>query len=71
LITKKALIKQRLTEAEITPEDKQWYLQTKKSNIKTQTTAIIGLERLLQWVCSLEDIKKTTLTPRQFGTDLF
>jgi asparaginyl-tRNA synthetase len=71
LITKKALIEQRLTEAEIAPEDKKWYLQTKKSYIKTQSTAIIGLERLLQWICSLEDIKKTTLIPRQFGAELF
>jgi asparaginyl-tRNA synthetase len=71
LITKKSLIDKRLTEAAIAPEDKKWYLKTKKSNIKTQSMTILGLERLLQWICSLDDIKKTVIAPRQFGAELF
>jgi asparaginyl-tRNA synthetase len=70
LITKKALIEQRLTEAGIAPEDKKWYLQTKKSRITPQSITVIGLERILQWICNLDDIKKTTLSSRQFGEEL-
>jgi asparaginyl-tRNA synthetase len=71
LTTKKSLIQQRLTEAGIASEDKRWYLQTRKSTITTQSMAVIGLERMLQWVCNLDDIKKTAIIPRQFGAELF
>jgi asparaginyl-tRNA synthetase len=69
LITKKALIQQRLTEAGIASEDKKWYLQTRKSTITPQSMAVIGLERMLQWVCNLDNIKKTITIPRQFGEE--
>jgi asparaginyl-tRNA synthetase len=70
LITEKALIEQRLTEAGIAQEDKKWYLQTKKSRITPQSLSVIGLERIIQWICNIDDIKKTTIAPRQFGEEL-
>jgi asparaginyl-tRNA synthetase len=70
LITKKALIEQRLTEAGIAPEDKKWYLQTKKSRITPQSIIVVGLERILQWICNLYDIKKTNVSSRKFGDEL-
>jgi asparaginyl-tRNA synthetase len=70
LITEKNLIEQRLTEAGIAQEDKKWYLQTKKSDITPQSLTVIGLERIIQWICNIDDIKKTTIAPRQFGEEL-
>lgn len=71
LVVDKKIIEERLTEAEIGTEDKNWYLNIKQSNISPQSMASIGIERLLQWICAIDDIKDTTLIPRQFGLPLF
>jgi Aspartyl/asparaginyl-tRNA synthetases len=71
LITQKALIKKRLTELGIEKEDKEWYLNTKKNNHLPQSMFIIGLERLLQWICKTDDIAETIAVPRQYGKELF
>jgi asparaginyl-tRNA synthetase len=71
LITKKSLVDKRLTELGIGKEDKAWYLRQKKNNLPSQSMFVIGLERLLQWVCRTETIAETVAVPRQYGKDLF
>jgi asparaginyl-tRNA synthetase len=66
LITHKALIRKRLTELGVETEEQEWYLRIRKKEVDPQTVMTLGLERLLQWICNIGDIKETTLAPRQY-----
>jgi asparaginyl-tRNA synthetase len=66
LITQKKLLKERLRTLEIEPAEQKWFLDL-KSNVGPQSVCVIGVERLLQWLCNCKSISDVIAFPRVFG----
>jgi asparaginyl-tRNA synthetase len=66
LITQKKLLKERLTTLEIEVAEQKWFLDL-KSNVGPQSVCVIGVERLLQWLCNSKSISDVMAFPRGFG----
>jgi len=45
---------------EISPAAQEWYLSLKSFGRKPQSGFALGIERFLQWVCGLDNIKQTS-----------
>ena len=63
MITEKEDISQRMDEAKIDPADQTWCMSLMQCPSAPQSGFAIGLERLIQWICKLGDIKETTGFP--------
>jgi asparaginyl-tRNA synthetase len=59
---------ERLTQAEISPKDQSWFSNFFKSTFEPCSAFALGVERLLQWLCKLPDIKEATAFPRTMDT---
>jgi len=55
---------ERMTELAIDPTDQRWYLSLRRFSLGENSGFVIGLERLIQWICKLKQIKDTTMFPR-------
>jgi asparaginyl-tRNA synthetase len=65
--TSKKELKEKLKELNIAPQDRQWYMSLKRFNLLGQSGFAIGLERLLWWLCKLDNIRETSLFPRMYS----
>jgi len=63
-ITEKKVMSKKMTEENIDPADKNWYLNFMQSRAFPHSGFAIGLERLMQWICKLSNIKEATAFPR-------
>ena len=68
LLTQKKLLKERLRTLEIEPAEQKWFLDL-KSNVGPQSVCVIGVERLLQWLCNSKNIRDVIAFPRVFGAN--
>jgi aspartyl/asparaginyl-tRNA synthetase len=65
MITKKETMLQLMKEAGLNNNDQTWSLIFMQSLLTEPCSAFaIGIERLLQWICKLSNIKKTMAFPR-------
>jgi asparaginyl-tRNA synthetase len=64
MITNKKTLLKKLQEINIEPADRKWYLSLKRHRNVSQSGFALGVERLIQWVSKIGDIKKTTAFPR-------
>jgi asparaginyl-tRNA synthetase len=69
LITEKKLITARLNELGIESAERQWYLGLKRFKPSHQSFFGVGVERVLQWICTSKDISETIAFPRKYGED--
>jgi asparaginyl-tRNA synthetase len=60
---KEALLK-KMAEEKIEPSDQQWYMNLIRYGAVPHSGFVIGLERLIQWICKLEHIKEASAFPR-------
>jgi asparaginyl-tRNA synthetase len=60
---KKVLI-QKMTEERIEPNGQEWYLSLIPNNSFPRSGFVIGLDRLVQWICKLGNVKQATAFPR-------
>jgi asparaginyl-tRNA synthetase len=63
-ITEKKVLYKKMTEENIDPADKNWYMNFIQSGAFPHSGFAIGLERLIQWICKLAHIKEATAFPR-------
>jgi asparaginyl-tRNA synthetase len=63
-ICKKDALLERMSELAIDPADQRWYLSLRRCGSGENSGFVIGLERLIQWICKLEHIKDATMFPR-------
>jgi asparaginyl-tRNA synthetase len=63
-IDKKKVMLKKMAEEKIKPEDQQWYLDLTQYSSGSQSGFVIGLERMIQWICKLQHIKEATAFPR-------
>ena len=66
MIDEKDVLLNKMAEERIEPEDQQWYMVLKRYNIAPYAGFVIGLERLIQWICKLEHIRDASAFPRLF-----
>ena len=62
-VDKKILFK-KLSEEEIETKAQSWYAQLLANSLTPHSGFMIGIERLIQWICKLADIRDASLFPR-------
>jgi len=64
---KEALLK-KMAEEKIDPEGQRWYMDVKQCGSVPHSGFVIGLERLIQWICKLKHIREASAFPRLFDS---
>jgi len=64
MIDKKELLLKRMEEEKIDLEDQRWFMDLKRYGAIPHSGFVIGLERLIQWICKLEHVREATAFPR-------
>jgi asparaginyl-tRNA synthetase len=65
-INRKSTFVERMREEQAEPQLLYWFLELKKFPSAPSAGFAMGVERLTQWVCGLDEIRKTTVFPRDF-----
>jgi asparaginyl-tRNA synthetase len=65
-ITDKKELLKKLKEAQIEPTDRRWYLSLKRFGYSPKSGFALGVERFLQWICKLENVKEAAYFPRTY-----
>lgn len=65
-ITDKKELQRKLREMKIENADRRWYLNLKRFSSKPQSGFAIGIERTIQWLCRLKNVKEATMFPRTY-----
>jgi asparaginyl-tRNA synthetase len=68
MIDEKEVLLKKMTEEKIEPSDQQWYMNLMQYGSVPQSGFVIGLERLIQWICKLEHIKEVSAFPRLYDS---
>jgi len=68
MIDEKEVLLKKLVEEKIEPADQQWYLDLIKNGSVPHSGFVIGLERLIQWICKLKHIREASAFPRLFDS---
>jgi asparaginyl-tRNA synthetase len=63
-ISRKKVLLRRLTELDLMPESKRWYMSFRQKDTIVQSCFALGLERLIWWICGLERISEASAFPR-------
>jgi asparaginyl-tRNA synthetase len=64
MIDEKELLLKKMEEEKINPEDQRWFIGLKRYGAIPHSGFVIGLERLIQWICKLEHVREATAFPR-------
>jgi len=64
MITEKEIILRKMSEENIDPADRQWYMDFMQFGPVPHSGFAIGLERLIQWICKLVHIREAAAFPR-------
>jgi asparaginyl-tRNA synthetase len=64
MITEEELLNRKIEEARLSIKEKNWFLTFMGSYGKPCSGFAIGVERLIQWMCNLKDIKEVVPFPR-------
>lgn len=67
-ITEKGVMLKKMEEENIDPADQRWYLSFMQRGPAPHSGFVIGLERLLQWICKLVHVKEATAYPRLYNS---
>jgi asparaginyl-tRNA synthetase len=64
MVDEKKLLLQKMSEEKIELEDQRWYMKLRRYGTFPNSGFVIGLERLIQWICKLEYIEESSAFPR-------
>ncbi len=67
LLTEKNAVGEKMAEQNIHPGDERWYMSFLDQSVPHAAFAM-GVERLIQWFCKLENIEEAIAFPRLFGS---
>jgi len=65
-ITEKKVLLQKMAEEKIDPADQRWYMGFMQYRAFPHSGFVIGLERLIQWMCKLVGIEEAIAFPRLY-----
>jgi len=68
MIDEKDVLLRKMAEEKIEPEDQRWYMDLKQYGFIPNSGFVIGLERLVQWICKLKHIREASAFPRLFNS---
>jgi asparaginyl-tRNA synthetase len=68
MIDEKEVLLKKMAEEKIEPGDQQWCMNLMQCGSVSQSGFVIGLERLIQWICKLDHIREASAFPRLFGS---
>jgi asparaginyl-tRNA synthetase len=64
MVDEKKVLLQKMAEEKIEIEDQRWYMKLRRYGTFPNSGFVIGLERLIQWICKLEYIEESSAFPR-------
>lgn len=64
MIDEKRVLLQKMAEEKIEQDDQKWYMNFMQFDSVPQSGFVMGLERLIQWICKLVYIKEASAFPR-------
>jgi asparaginyl-tRNA synthetase len=64
MVNEKKVLLKKMTEEKIDPGDQRWYMSLIRYGTFPSSGFVIGLERLIQWICKLEYIGEASAFPR-------
>ncbi len=64
MINEKKVLLKKMNDEEINPADQRWYMDLRMFDSASQSGFMLGLERLIQWICKLKSIDETSAFPR-------
>jgi len=68
MIDEKEVLLKKMTEEKIEPEDQRWYMDLRQYSSIPHSGFVIGVERLIQWICKLKHIREASAFPRLFDS---
>jgi asparaginyl-tRNA synthetase len=68
MIDEKKVLLKKMADEKIEPGDQQWYLSLMQYGPVPHSGFVVGLERLIQWICKLENIREASSFPRLFDS---
>jgi asparaginyl-tRNA synthetase len=64
MITDEKILLKKMNEENVDPSDQRWYLGLKMFNLPSHSGFMLGLERLIRWICNLKSIEEASAFPR-------
>jgi asparaginyl-tRNA synthetase len=58
---------ERMKEEEVSIRARRWYAGFMRTEVAPLSGFILGVERMLQWICRCEKITEVTAFPREYG----
>jgi asparaginyl-tRNA synthetase len=68
MIDEKEALFKKMAEEKIEPEDQRWYMDLRQFGSGSHSGFMMGLERLIQWICKLKHIREASAFPRLFDS---
>ncbi len=68
MIDEKEVLLRKMAEEKIEPGDQRWYMDLRQYGSVPHSGFVIGLERLVQWICKLKHIREASAFPRLFDS---
>lgn len=68
MIDEKEVLLKKMAEEKIEPSDQQWYMNFMQYGSVPHSGFVIGVERLIQWICKLVHIREASAFPRLFDS---
>jgi len=68
MIDEKEVLLKKMAEEKIEPGDQRWYMDLRQYGSVPHSGFVIGLERLVQWICKLKHIREASAFPRLFDS---
>jgi len=64
MIDEEKVLLKKMAEEKIDSEDQRWYMDLRRYGPVPHSGFVMGLERLIQWICKLKDIREASAFPR-------
>ncbi len=68
MIDEKKVLLKKMADEKIEPVDQRWYMDLKQNCLVPHSGFVIGVERLIQWICKLNEIRDASTFPRTFNS---
>jgi asparaginyl-tRNA synthetase len=68
IVDEKEVLLEKMVEEQVELDDQQWYMNLMQYGSVPHSGFVIGLERLIQWICKLEHIREASAFPRLFDS---
>jgi len=68
MVDEKEVLLRKMAEEKIETEDQRWYMNLRQFGFGPHSGFVMGLERLIHWICKLKHIREASAFPRLFDS---